>query len=389
MDTTNKAIEDALKSILQSRQNKKNSGQGQSQEQDPRLKQPGQKDKNDDDNQQGSSKTTDSNKSNKDSNSSKSNSNGVKGSKGAGPQIGDQGDPDIQAAEEAERQANEYKEAAEQASKEAKKAGDDNLQGQADKLADKADKLSKEAKDIKDDIKDKDGAGDAEKARLKKIQDKLNDAEIQKKALDETERAVFTSRQLEADKKRRREYENNPAKRFIQSVEMFIKDQIAYQRTDSWKRPSKKQAPGGIISKGKARNYNTPIPLINVYFDRSGSWDDEKIKVGQQAIASLKDLEKKGKIKIGVYYFANHVHSNPQEAEHEGGTSATQEILDHIKATHANNVIIMTDDDMDRQGSFTVPVKVDGAVWFCFKGGRCKKIMQYLHGAKMTKAYDL
>lgn len=385
MDTTNKAIEDALNSILQSRQDKKGLGQGQSQEQDPRLKQPQQKNKNDN-NQEGASKLTNSNKSDKNNSTPKSQS---KGGKINGPQIGDQGDPDIQAAEEAERQANEYKEAAKQASKEAEKAGDDNLQGQADKLADKADKLSKEAKDIKDAIKDKDGAGDAEKARLKRIQDKLNDAEIQKKALDETERAVFTSRQLEADKKRRREYENNPAKRFIQSVEMFIKDQIAYQRTNSWKRPSKKQAPGGVISKGKARNYNVPVPLLNVYFDRSGSWNDEKIKVGQQAIASLRDLEKKGKIKIRIYYFSDDVHSDVADAEAEGGTRATQKILDHIQATHANNVIVMTDSDMDQQGSFTRPVKVDGAVWFCFKGGRCQKIMQYLHGAKMTKAYDL
>lgn len=387
MDTTKKAIEDALKSILQSRVAGQ-PGQGQSVEQDPRLKQPKSQNQNDNQGSGDASNSSPSNDSKPQSSKSSDNKQSQKGSKKS-PQIGDQGNADIQAAEEAERQANAYKEAAEQASETAEKAGDDDLQGQADKLADNADKLSKEAKDIKDNIKNKNDAGDAEKARLKKIQDKLNDAELQKKALEETERAVFTSRQLEADKKRRKEYEDNPAKRFIQSVEMFIKDQIAYQRTNSWKHPSKKQSPGGIISKGKARNYNVPVPLINVYFDRSGSWDDSKIKVGQQAIASLRDLEKKGKVKIGIYYFANDVHNDPKDAEAEGGTSATQRILDHIKVTHANNVIIMTDSDMDYQGEFTTPVKVDGAVWFCFKGGRCQKIMQYLHGSKMTKAYDL
>lgn len=368
MDTKNQAIEDALTAILTSRSGG-TGGQGPDMKQDPRLKQPRSKNQ---DQQDG-----DSSSQNQDT---KQNS----------PQIGDQGNPDIQAAEEAARKANEYKDAAEEASETAKEAGDDNLQGQADKLADKADKLADEAKDIKDNIKDNGGeVSDKEKARLKRIQDKLNDAALQKKALEETERAVFTDRQLQADRKRRREYEANPAKRFIQSVEMFIRDQLAYQRTGSWKRPSKKQSPGGVIAKGRARNYNVPIPKINVYFDRSGSWDDSKIKVGQQAIASLKDLEKKGKIKIGVYYFSDKVHSTPEEAEREGGTSATQQILDHIEATHANNVIIMTDSDMDVQGAFTRPVKVDGAVWFAFKGGRCKKIMQYLKGAKMTKAYDL
>lgn len=377
MDTKNQAIEDALTAILNSRQGGGGQGMsGKGMEQDPRLKQP--KSKNQDQQDGGTSSQKQGAKQN---NSQKSKSD---------PQIGDQGNPDIQAAEEAEREANEYKDAAEGASETAKEAGDDNLQGQADKLADNAEKLADEAKDIKDNIRDNGGeVSDKEKARLKRIQDKLNDAALQKKALEETERAVFNDRQLQADKKRRREYEANPAKRFIQSVEMFIRDQLAYQRTGSWKRPSKKQSPGGVIAKGKARNYNVPIPRINVYFDRSGSWDDSKIKVGQQAIAGLKDLEKKGKIKIGVYYFSDHVHSTPEEAEKEGGTSATQEILDHIEATHANNVIIMTDSDMDGQGRFTRPVKVDGAVWFAFKGGRCKEIMQYLRGAKMTKAYDL
>lgn len=392
MDTTNKAIEDALGAILGSRQKQKGGGTSQKAEHDPRLKRPPQ-DPNDNNEDQGS----DSNESEKEDNQGKKpKSSQSKGSsqstkntkKDKKPQIGDQGNKAIQDAEEAARQANAYKEDAQQKSDQAKQDGDDDLQGQADKLADKADDIKDKAEDLAKEMKNN-GVGDEEKARLKKIQDELTDAKIRKDLLDETDRAVFTDRQLQADKKRRREYENAPARRFLDSLQMFIRDELAYQRTASWKHPSKKQSPGGIISKGKARSYNAEVPKINVYFDRSGSWDDSKIKVGQQAVASLRDLEKKGKIKIGIYYFSDHVHSTPEEAEREGGTSACQEILDHIKATKANNVIIMTDSDMDYSGAFTNPVRVSGAVWFLFKGGRCAEMVKYLHGAKMTKVYDL
>lgn len=399
MDTTNKAIEDALEAILGSRQTGGKTSP-QKVENDPRLKQPPQNPNDSEQNQDsGDSGSFGDNKSkgNKQGKKSKSsqskdnkdnNSNSKTTKKNKKPQIGDQGNKEIQEAEEAARQANAYKEDAQQKSDQAKKDGDDDLQGQADKLADKADELKDKAEDLAKDMKDG-GVGEAEKARLKKIQDELNDAKIRKDLLDETDRAVFTDRQLQADKKRRKEYENAPARRFLDSLQMFIRDELSYQRAASWKHPSKKQSPGGIISKGKARSYNVEVPKINVYFDRSGSWDDSKIKVGQQAVASLKDLEKKGKIKIGVYYFADHVHSTPEEAEAEGGTGACQEILDHIKATKANNVIVMTDSDMDYQGAFTNPVKVSGAVWFLFKGGRCDEMVKYLHGAKMTKVYDL
>lgn len=303
-------------------------------------------------------------------------------------QIGDRGSAEIQAAEEAERKATIEKEKAEDAANKAKEAGDDDLADQNKDLAKEAQDVQDEANDLADDI-DENGLGKKEAERLKKIKDRLEDIENQRKAIDETERAVFNSRQLAGDKKRRLEYERDPSANFLKSVQLFIKDQVSDQRFSSWNRPDKRFSGTNIIHKGKATKHDVPVPLLAIYFDRSASWDDSKIKVGQRAIASLDKYVKRGELKIKVYYFADDISSDPTDRKLGGSTSATQKILDHIESIKANNVIIMTDGDMDGQGEFTRKVTVPGAVWFLFKGGRCYRIMEYLHGKKLNKVYDL
>lgn len=329
-----------------------------------------------------------SNKDKPNSQAGKSGSGGSsKGNKGS-VQIGDRGSAEIQAAEEAERKATIEKEKAEDAANKAKEAGDDDLADQNNDLAKEAQDVQDEANDLADDI-DENGLGKKEAERLKKIKDRLEDIENQRKAIDETERAVFNSRQLAGDRKRRLEYERDPSADFLKSVQLFIRDQVSDQRFSSWNRPDKRFSGTNIIHKGKATKHDVPVPLLAIYFDRSTSWDDSKIKVGQRAIANLNKYVKRGELKIKVYYFADNISSDPEDPKLGGATNATQKILDHIESIKANNVIIMTDSDMDGQGEFTRKVTVPGAVWFLFKGGRCYKIMEYLHGKKLNKVYDL
>lgn len=379
MDITNKAIEDALKKILQSRQSapEGDTSAGEEAEEDPRLQKP--KTPKGSEGGEGSGESAPG--SDFDDDPGNDEPAGM-------PQIGDRGDGAIQEAEEAERQANAYKEDAQNT---AKNADNDEVADAAKDLADDAESVENKAKKLRADI-EKNGVGKEEEQRLQRIKDAFTDLENQRKALEETDKAVFTSRQLAADKKRRMEYENNPAARFIDSVKVFIRNQVTDLRSPSWKRFSKRYVDSNpLIQKGKARTRNQKIPLLNVYFDHSASWGADKIQVGQQAIAGLKQYERKGELKIKIYYFANNIYSTPEEVDsnNEGGTGATQKILDHIEATHADNVIIMTDSDMDYQGQFTHPIKVDGAVWFVFVDGRCDKIMQYLKGKELTRAYEL
>ncbi len=210
-------------------------------------------------------------------------------------------------------------------------------------------------------------------------------AELKNNIMDETESAIekeiIAKRAKDAAK-----YKDTPLNRFTDSLNNFIKRKIAVGRGPSWQRINKKYYGTGLIKAGSSRLSQSHVPLINVYFDRSGSWDDpNKTKKGAQAIATLNKYVNRGELKINLYYFSNNVHSSEQAALNEGGTEG-QPILDHIEATKPDNVIILTDDDID---DCRTNVTVPGGVWMLFYGGRSKNLMDHLHGRKLTKYFDI
>lgn len=117
------------------------------------------------------------------------------------------------------------------------------------------------------------------------------------------------------------------------------------------------------------------IPIVDVYFDVSGSWYPEDIEIGKQAIATVKEFEDAGEIKLNILYFGDEVSSEYEVAHENGraGTRAWRKILQNIKATGAQNVMIMTDDDMNEWGSYGAmggpTCRVDGCVWFLWRNG--------------------
>lgn len=146
---------------------------------------------------------------------------------------------------------------------------------------------------------------------------------------------------------------------------------------DSWSAINRRHSGSGVLQPGKKIQElpNKKIPIIDFYFDCSGSWSDHDIAIGQKAINKLADMEADGQIKINIYYFANDVHTDIASARNEGGTRAWNEIVKNVISTQATNVIIMTDDDMEAtwngrwsgQGalSYTVP----GYVWYLWRDG--------------------
>jgi hypothetical protein len=119
------------------------------------------------------------------------------------------------------------------------------------------------------------------------------------------------------------------------------------------------------------------IPIIDIYFDVSSSWEPEDIEIGKKAIASVKAFEASGEIKINIFYFSNGV-SNTFEstrATYGKGTWGWRSVLQNIKSTKAKNVIVMTDDDIDTivpdgyDAEHGPTCKVDGCVWFLWKNG--------------------
>lgn len=260
------------------------------------------------------------------------------------PQIGQKGDEDILAKEDAEREAQAKAEASED--------------GEAEE-----DDISKEE-------------------RLKRIARSFEDSESSRAAQDEASDKIYKERAERAARDAKK-YRSSPIRRFTDNLNRFIKSEVGKERVRTWKKTDPRYGTGPIIRKGKMRTSNGKIPVINVYFDRSGSWDSAKTKVGQDAIGTLNNYVRNGQIKINLYYFNTSIHS--EDPGGRGGTWGTP-IIDHIKQTKPDNVIIMTDSDItDINENVTVP----GAVWLLFKGGQSQNLIDHIHGQKQTNIYNL
>ena len=258
----------------------------------------------------------------------------------------------------------------------------------AKKLGEAADRITKEINDLLDN-KDKNKVFDTPEEqqeideRVKKIKELLENIEEAQQAMDESNVAILKEK---AEKEARdvNRYKNDPLVKFRESLNKFIKDEIGYGERDEWAKINKTYLYSGILKPGTALS-KAPVPLLNVYFDRSGSWDSRKTQKGQQAIATLNKYVRYGQLKIKLYYFSEGVHSVEADAIAEGGTYG-QPILDHIQQTKPNNVVIMTDSDIsDCHSDITIP----GGLWLLFMGGRSENLIDHLHGKKLNKIFDL
>lgn len=266
----------------------------------------------------------------------------------------------------------------------------------AKELQEKADKVIDQLEDEISKTKDKkSGKEDGEpfetpeeiadrEQRVAKIRRILDSVEKQTQALNENSTAI----RKEIEDKRARDsarWRNNSLTRFTESLNKFIRDQIARARNDSWSHINKKYVYSGLLRPGKSMAARGAVPLINVYFDRSGSWDSEKTKMGAQAISTLNKYVTRGEIVMKLYYFNDEVLETDPGGN--GGTKL-QPVLNHIEQTKPNNVILLTDSDTDHE-RIDHPVTVPGAVWKLFYQGRSSAAIQNLIGLKLDKSFDV
>lgn len=271
------------------------------------------------------------------------------------PQIGDRGDEEIQQKEAEERKA--------QIEKDKEEYGDDEEEETEEERQARLD-------DIKKTFGDDSVAADIENEATSKVNKELR----KKKAAEENEKNKYSS----------------SIQRFRQSLRRFIAKQVSQNRDRSWKREDPSYEGSEFIRPGRIVDDNTKIPKINVYFDQSGSWGDNDIKVGEEAIGILNNYVERGEITIDIFYFGNHVSGNRNDVGR--GTGAGAELIEHIIATKPDNVIVMTDDDFDHWDEITQApnIKVPGAVWFLFRRGqRSIRLQQHLRGKSQTRVFDI
>ncbi len=217
--------------------------------------------------------------------------------------------------------------------------------------------------------------------RIKEIKDLIENSKIEDSLYKEVQRNK-DKEQAAKEIKRRYAEAAEPLNRFEVDLSNFIKKTVADERVDTWKRFSKKSYGTGIIKPGKITRESGKVPVVAVYWDVSGSFDDPKKTEGaRQAISLLDQYVRKGKIKTKTYYHASKVSDTIEGA---GISNNGQNLLDHIEATRPDNVIIISDDNIDGVDGF---VEVPGAVWVLFYETMAKQFMKHIKGEKETEVY--
>ena len=225
------------------------------------------------------------------------------------------------------------------------------------------------------------GDDETEEEKAARIRDELlNDAEeiladIKKDADDRKIRAAQKAKRDELSKlkKAAQDKKDNTILNiadFEQDLVKSIKDQLKMARNseDTFQKPNATYAGTKYVMPAQKIFEKKLKPIINIYFDVSGSISDSALNRAIKALSQLDLLVKKKLVEFRIYYFADNVTPNREEAE--GSTEAFPVILEHLKTTRANNAIIITDDDFDYQSDWTKcsPVTLKGCIWWMWHG---------------------
>lgn len=242
-------------------------------------------------------------------------------------------------------------------------------------------------------------------ARVAKIDSRDTQADLQRMGTQKLSRDIEHDRIVRAQQRRNRPTAAHNVKRLgsfddlLKDIKYAMASQVTTTRKqkDSYARVNPSYAESPLLMPGRYNSKQKNVPILDIYFDQSGSWGVADIKKGEQCIEALTDYEKRGLLKINRFYFANNVHSNARDARMEGGTTAFPQILTNIQGTHATNVIIMSDGDLDRNLHWQVPdeiaanyqLQIPGCVWWLWQGDESPDATKYLFGRRGNFQYTL
>lgn len=229
------------------------------------------------------------------------------------------------------------------------------------------------------DTPEEQAAKNALARRVKEIKDQIknlgNQLEQESTTAIDKEKAAKEARKAE-------QQASSPLNKFRISLNHFIANQIDEGEVRSYAALHPSYEDSGFIVPGRYQRGDVPIPLINVYWDVSGSFSDPtKTEGAKRAIGTIDKYVKRGLIAVKYYYFADKVASDPESA---GGGTDGDAVIEHISKTKPMNVIVITDSDVNNTSDYAT---VKGAVWVLFYDNDAPKFMKHLQGKKETKAY--
>ena len=177
--------------------------------------------------------------------------------------------------------------------------------------------------------------------------------------------------------------QKQPLNKFKLALNRFIQNQIATYNKESEEIFDPSYIDRGFLMPGEYEVTEKHTPLINVYWDVSGSFPEgsSKTQAAEKAINVLKQYELNGDIVVSPWFFATRVAKDRKAA---GGSTNGRPIQEHIAQTKPDNVIIITDGDITDCSGMTV---VPGAVWMLFFDSQSNNLMDHIRGKKETKHY--
>lgn len=249
---------------------------------------------------------------------------------------------------------------------------------EAQKLKDQADKESGNAEDGEDEISGND------------IINNTMDQQQKISSNNAKEKQLVKAQKDEIDNWRR-----DPINQFKQSVKNFFSEEDD-ERVNSITAPNTRRDSGdpNLVTPGRWKKPKGGLPEVNIYFDQANSNNQHVMDLGEQALSALRPYQEKRLLKLNLYYFAQNVHKEDRHQlslrtgytwpDGDNGSSVNPDnIIDHIKQSHVDNVIILTDHKLDK---CTKNLILPGAVWmFFYRGAESPTFVQKLKGKKLNK----
>lgn len=264
-------------------------------------------------------------------------------------------------------------------------AGNSTETNEAGDVVDELNDLENEAKEAKTE-------SDANKikARLDKIAT-FWDNEKNKKSFENDTQIRKADKKLQKElrqarlnaKKRQSEYQPMNINEIVNNIVRTIKNQTCEVRDSDWSRYNDRANDLGYIAPGRYNNEKKDIPDVVFYFDVSGSWSADRVKIdmGHRIEESLKKLDREGKIHLKCFYFGVRVHSSFTEKDGGNSDQPIPHAASLLAANELDNIIIMTDGDPQSNEVLKVP----GYAWLLFYGYASESLAKNVSGKKGTK----
>lgn len=170
----------------------------------------------------------------------------------------------------------------------------------------------------------------------------------------------------------------------ISSFDMFQSDlldaaisQISPKkhRLSSYSKLNKTAGGTGLIRKGEYTERDEPIPVFDVFVDRSSSMTGHpsRVQAVERVLKFLYELQDRDKLIINEYWFADSFGKKGASRYEIGGGNSCRvinDILHQIKTDNSQNVIIFTDSDMDYADSYArSSIVIPGVAFFVWLNG--------------------